>query len=73
LLTGEREKNDPFSTHLRAKKPFDMPVEQLLSMLRFENRSKLDDLGVEFDKNALLNLVISGSSPLRAFFLFLVI
>jgi len=53
LLTGEREENTPFSMHLRTKEPPDMPVEQFLAMLRFENRSKLDDLGVKIDINEL--------------------
>jgi len=51
LLTGERGKNTPFSTHLSSKKPFDMPVERLLAMSRSENKGKLDDLGLEMDKN----------------------
>jgi len=46
LLTGERDKNAPFSTHLRTQEPFDMPVERFLSMLRFENKAKLDDFGL---------------------------
>jgi len=51
LLTGERDKNTPFSTNLSRKEPFDMPVERILASLRFENRSKLDDLGLEIDIN----------------------
>jgi len=30
-----------------------MPVERFFSMLRFENKAKLDDLGLEFDPNTL--------------------
>ena len=47
LLTGEREKDVPFSNHLRGIEPLDMPIEGFLSSLRFEHRSKLDQLGVE--------------------------
>lgn len=32
-----------------SKEPFDMPVERFLSMLRFENKGKLDELGYEID------------------------
>jgi hypothetical protein len=53
LLTGEREENTPFSTQLWTKVPLSMPVEQLLSMCRFENKGKLDDLGLEIDANTL--------------------
>jgi len=49
LLTGERVKNAPFSTHLRIKVSGDMPVERFLPMLRFENKAKLGDLGIEID------------------------
>jgi hypothetical protein len=35
------------------KEPFDMPVERFLSMLRFENKGKLDDLGLEIDSDML--------------------
>ena len=28
-----------------------MPVEQFLASLRFENKAKLDDLGLEFDQD----------------------
>ena len=35
------------------KEPFDMPVERFFSMLRFENKAKLDDFGLEFDPNTL--------------------
>jgi len=35
------------------QEPFDMPVERFLSMLRFENMGKLQELGVEIDKNEL--------------------
>jgi len=53
LLTGEREKNAPFSMHLSVIEPLDNPIEQFLSMLCFENRGKIDDLGVEIDQNSL--------------------
>ena len=53
LLRGERDKHAPFSTNLRSEEPFDMPVERFLAMCRFENRNKLDDLGLEIDQNAL--------------------
>jgi hypothetical protein len=33
------------------KEPFDMPVERFLASLRFENRGKLDDLGLDIDTN----------------------
>ena len=39
--------------HLSTKESLDMPVEQFLSMVRFENREKLDDLGIEIDSNQL--------------------
>jgi len=50
---GERVKNTPFSTHLRTQEPFEMPIERFLSMLRFENKGKLDDLGIKIDTNTL--------------------
>ena len=50
LLTGERDKNAPFSTYLKTKEPRDMPVEQFLSMLRFDSREKLKDLPLELGK-----------------------
>ncbi|MFC2054785.1 hypothetical protein ACFLV7_10920 [Chloroflexota bacterium] len=31
------------------KEPLDIPVEQFLSMIRFESKGKLDDLGLEID------------------------
>ena len=31
--------------------PLDISIEQFLSMLRFENKGKLDDLGIEIDTN----------------------
>lgn len=34
-----------------SKELLNIPVEQLLSMCRFENRSKLDDFGVKIDTN----------------------
>ena len=47
--TGERLSSiaSPFSTHLRTKEPLDIPVEHFLSMLRFESKGKLEDLGFE--------------------------
>jgi len=53
LLTGEWDKNTPFSTHFKTKKPREMPVEHFLSMLRFDNGGELDDLGFEIDPNTL--------------------
>jgi hypothetical protein len=47
LLIGEREENTPFSTHLMTIELLDMPAERFISMLRFENKGKLDDLGLE--------------------------
>jgi hypothetical protein len=47
LLTGERDKNAPFSTHLRGNILLDMPIEGFLGSLRFEHRINLDQLGVE--------------------------
>jgi len=51
LLTGEREKNVLFSTHLSTKEPRIMPVEQFLASIRFENKAKLYDLWLEIDAN----------------------
>jgi hypothetical protein len=53
LLTGEREKNAPFPTYLRTEEPNDLPVEWFLAMCRFENKGKLDNLGLEIDTNIL--------------------
>jgi len=36
-----------------SKGPLSIPVERFLSMLRFENKGKLDDLGLEIDTNTL--------------------
>ena len=36
-----------------SKEPFDMPIERFLASLRFENRDKLDDLGIEIDSDTL--------------------
>jgi hypothetical protein len=33
--------------------PLDMPADRFMYMLRFENREKLDDLGIEIDTNTL--------------------
>ncbi|MES0361069.1 MAG: hypothetical protein ABUK20_09155 [Anaerolineales bacterium] len=46
-------KNTPFSLHLRTMDPLDMPADRFMYMLRFENREKLDDLGIEIDTNTL--------------------
>ena len=62
LLTGEREKSAPFSTHIRSKEPFDMTIERFLASLRFKNKGKMDDLGLEIDLNTK-NPSNSGSSP----------
>ena len=53
LLTGERVKNTPFSLHLWTMDPLDMPADRFLYMLRFENREKLDDLGIKIVTNTL--------------------
>jgi hypothetical protein len=45
--------NAPFSMYLSTKESLDMPVERFLASIRFEYRSKLDDLGLEIDTNAL--------------------
>ncbi len=52
---GEREKNTPFSMHFRTSELLDKPsyVERFLSMLRFKNREKLADLGLEIDLDTL--------------------
>jgi len=50
VLTGEREKNVPFSTYLETKELRDMPVEQFLSMIRFDSKEKLKDLPLEKGK-----------------------
>jgi hypothetical protein len=47
LLTGERDKNVSFSSHLKTKDSFNIPVEEFLAMCCFENSGKLDDLGLE--------------------------
>jgi hypothetical protein len=49
LLTGEREKNAPFSMHLSVIEPLDITIEQFLSMVRFESKGKLEDLGFEIN------------------------
>ena len=49
LLTGEREKNAPFSTYLRTNEPLEMPVVGFL--LWSEYKVKLEDLGLELDIN----------------------
>jgi hypothetical protein len=46
LLTGERDKSVPFSTYLTTNQPLDMPIERFLASVRFEHRSKLDQLGI---------------------------
>jgi len=67
LYIREREKNTPFSTHLITNVPLDLPVEQYLSTLRFENSGELEDLGIEigsFDKessNISLELPMGGT------------
>jgi len=44
---GERDKNAPFSMHLSVIEPLDITIEQFLSMVRFESKGKLGDLGLE--------------------------
>jgi hypothetical protein len=56
LLTGERASypgidNVPFSIHLTAVEPLDVPVERFLASLRFEQREKLEQLGIEIDSS----------------------
>ena len=46
---GRTGENTPFSTLLITIVPLDIPVEQFLSMLRFESKGKLEDLGLEID------------------------
>jgi MinD-like ATPase involved in chromosome partitioning or flagellar assembly len=36
-----------------SKEPFDIPVERFLSMLKFEDRGILDDLGLEINTETL--------------------
>ena len=47
----------------RPLRPLDVPVEQFLSMLRFENHGELDDLGLEIDSNTLKK-AINCSHPI---------
>jgi len=47
LLTGEREKDVPFSNHLRGNEPLNVPIDRFLASVRFEHRSKLAQLGIE--------------------------
>jgi len=47
LLTGERESNIPFSTHLSEKELLDTTVGRFLVSLRFDQWDKLDQLGIE--------------------------
>ena len=51
-----------------SKRQLEVPIERFLSLLRIENRGKLDDLGLEIDTNTL-NPVISHSSPFSRFML----
>jgi len=55
LAYGRTGKSTPFSTHLITNIPLDIPVERFLSILRFENRGKLGDLGLEIDINTLIS------------------
>ena len=48
LLTENGEKL-PFSTYLISNELLDMPIERFLSSLRFQQRGKLDQLGIEID------------------------
>lgn len=52
FLTGERANypgiaNVPFSMHLRSNELLGVPLEQFLASLRFQQRGKLDQLGIE--------------------------
>jgi hypothetical protein len=49
LLIREREKNTPFSMHIKTSEPLDIPVELFLASLRYEQRGKLDQMGIEID------------------------
>ena len=49
LLTGERDKKAPLSHHLSGNELFDIDAEQFLAFLRFEQREKSDQLGIEID------------------------
>jgi hypothetical protein len=42
LLTGERDKNAPFSMHLRGHEARDIPIECFFASMRFEQRGKLE-------------------------------
>ena len=46
LLTENGEKT-PFSTHLKIIETFDMPVEEFLASIRFENKGILDEFPLE--------------------------
>jgi hypothetical protein len=55
LLTGEREKNAPFSNYLSTNELDYIPVVQFLPLLHLESRGKLEELGIEigsFDKES---------------------
>ncbi len=41
--------NNPFSTYLKVSELLDLPVERFLASVRFEHRSKLDQLGIDIE------------------------
>ena len=55
LLTGEQANKALFSTYLKTNEPRDILVDQFLSMLRFESKGKMDDLGLEIDSNTTIS------------------
>ncbi len=48
-LQGRGHEFESLTAHSFEKEPLDMPVERFLASLRFEQRSKLDQLGIEMD------------------------
>jgi hypothetical protein len=50
---GRTGKNTPFSMHLITNVSLDMHVERFFASVRFENKGKLEDLGLEIDKSTL--------------------
>lgn len=52
LLTAERASMAPFCKHLRGSELLDMPAEQFLASLRFEQRGELDQLGTAMSRNS---------------------
>ena len=48
--------------HLSVIEPLDITIEQFLSMVRFESKGKLDNLGLRIDINPK-NMLITGTNP----------